>query len=159
MREELTMTEQSYITTIAVDASPDAAYAAINDVHGWWGHDIDGPTDVVGAAFVFRGQDMHRARIEVAESVPGKRVVWHVVDNYFTFTADQSEWVDTTIRFDISPTDSGSLIRFSHIGLLPEHECYDVCAPAWTFFIVDSLRALINSGSGEPMAKHPAAVA
>ena len=53
----------------------------------------------------------------------------------------------------------GGLIRFSHVGLLPEHECYEVCAPAWTFFIVDSLRALINSGAGEPMDVHPARVA
>ena len=153
------MNEQSYITTVAVDASPADAYAAINDVHAWWGLDIEGPTDVLGAEFTFRGQDMHRARIKVVELVPGKRVVWQVTDNLFTFTTDQTEWVGTTIRFDIRPTDTGSLIRFSHLGLLPDHECYELCAPAWTFFIVDSLRALINAGRGEPMAVHPARVA
>jgi hypothetical protein len=149
------MNDQDYITTITVDATPAATYAAINDVHSWWGHDIEGPTDVVGARFTFRGQDMHWARIEVLELIPDERVVWQVVENRFTFTTDQSEWVDTVIRFDITPTDAGSLLRFSHIGLRPDHECYSLCAPAWTFFIVDSLRSLINSGAGEPMATHP----
>jgi uncharacterized protein YndB with AHSA1/START domain len=148
------MNEQSYTTTITVDAPPAETYAAINDVHAWWGHDIEGPTDVLGARFTFRGQNMHWAQIEVTELIPGKRVIWRVVDNRFAFTTDQTEWVDTTIRFDITPIDSGSMIRFSHVGLLPEHECYELCAPAWTFFIVDSLRSLINSGSGDPMAKH-----
>ena len=153
------MNEQSYTTTITVEAPPADAYAAINDVRAWWGQDVEGPTDVLGAEFTFRGQDQHRSKIKVAELVPGERVVWHVGDTYLAFVTDQREWVDTTIRFDISPTDTGSMIRFSHVGLLPEHQCFEVCAPAWTFFIVDSLRALINSGVGEPMAKHPARVA
>lgn len=153
------MNDQSYITTITVDASPAETYAAINDVRAWWGQDVEGPTDVLGAEFVFRGMDQHRSLIKVTELVPGERVVWRVGDTHLAFVTDQTEWVGTTIRFDISPTEDGSLIRFSHVGLLPEHECYEVCAPAWTFFIVDSLRALINSGAGEPMDVHPARVA
>jgi Activator of Hsp90 ATPase homolog 1-like protein len=153
------MNDQNYTTTITVDASPADTYNAINDVRAWWGRDVEGPTDVLGAEFTFRGMDQHRSLITVTELVPGERVVWHVGDTRMVFVEDQTEWVDTTIRFDISPTEEGSLIRFSHVGLLPEHECYDVCAPAWTFFIVDSLRALINSGAGEPMAVHPARIA
>jgi len=153
------MNDQSYITTITVDASPAETYAAINDVRAWWGQDVEGSTDVLGAEFVFRGMDQHRSLIKVTELVPGERVVWRVGDTHLAFVTDQTEWVGTTIRFDISPTEDGSLIRFSHVGLLPEHECYEVCAPAWTFFIVDSLRALINSGAGEPMDVHPARVA
>jgi uncharacterized protein YndB with AHSA1/START domain len=153
------MNEQSYTTTITVDASPANAYAAINDVRAWWGHDIEGPTDVLGGEFVFRGVDKHRSRIKVTELVPGERVVWQVGDTHLTFVTDQTEWVGTTIRFEISAVEGGSLIRFSHVGLLPGQECYDVCAPAWTFFIVDSLRALINSGAGQPLDKHPARVA
>ena len=153
------MNDQSYITTITVDASPAETYAAINDVRAWWGQDVEGSTDVLGAEFVFRGMDQHRSLIKVTELVPGERVVWRVGDTHLAFVTDQTEWVGTTIRFDISPTENGSLIRFSHVGLLPEHECYEVCAPAWTFFIVDSLRALINSGAGEPMDVHPARVA
>jgi hypothetical protein len=154
---ETTMTEHSYTTTLAVEATPDEAYAAINDVRGWWSQDVDGRTAEVGTTFAFRGnhegRNVHRARIEVAELVPGRRVVWHVLDNWMGFIEDQSEWKDTRIVFEILPTDEGVQVRFTHLGLVPRYECYDVCFDAWTFFLQDSLRDLITTGRGEPMQR------
>jgi uncharacterized protein YndB with AHSA1/START domain len=151
------MTDHSFATTLSVEATPDEAYAAINDVRGWWSQDVDGRTDVVGATFAFRGnqdgRNVHRARIEVTELVPAERVVWQVVDNWMGFIDDQSEWKDTRIVFEISPTQDGTQIRFSHLGLVPAYECYDVCFNAWTFFLQDSLRALITTGLGDPMKR------
>jgi uncharacterized protein YndB with AHSA1/START domain len=151
------MTDHSFATTLSVEATPDEAYAAINDVRGWWSQDVDGRTDVVGATFAFRGnqdgRNVHRARIEVTELVPAERVVWQVVDNWMGFIDDQSEWKDTRIFFDLAPTQDGTQIRFSHLGLVPAYECYDVCFNAWTFFLQDSLRALITTGLGDPMKR------
>jgi uncharacterized protein YndB with AHSA1/START domain len=151
------MTDHSFATTLSVEATPDEAYAAINDVRGWWSQDVDGRTDVVGATFAFRGnqdgRNVHRARIEVTELVPAERVVWQVVDNWMGFIDDQSEWKDTRIVFEISPTQDGTQISFSHLGLVPAYECYDVCFNAWTFFLQDSLRALITTGLGDPMKR------
>ena len=151
------MTDHSFATTLSVEATPDEAYAAINDVRGWWSQDVDGRTDVVGATFAFRGnqdgRNVHRARIEVTELVPAERVVWQVVDNWMGFIDDQSEWKDTRIVFEISATQDGTQIRFSHLGLVSAYECYDVCFNAWTFFLQDSLRALITTGLGDPMKR------
>ena len=151
------MNEKSFTTTLSVAASPTEAFAAINDVRGWWSRDVDGPTDEVGAEFAYRGNqdgvNLHRAQIRVETLVPGERVVWHVVDNWMAFIDDQREWTDTRIVFEISPTAVGSQIRFSHVGLVPSYECHDVCVDAWTFFIQDSLRGLIGSGHGEPMER------
>ena len=151
------MNDQSFTTTLSVDASPAEAFAAISDVRGWWSRDVDGPTDQVGAEFAYRGNqdgvNLHRARIRVEELVAGERVVWHVVDNWMSFIDDQREWTDTRIVFEIAPTPQGSQIRFSHLGLVPSYECHDVCVDAWTFFIQDSLRGLISSGVGEPMER------
>jgi hypothetical protein len=151
------MNEQSFTTTLSVPAPADAAFAAISDVRGWWSQDVDGPTDAVGAEFDYRGNqdgvNLHRARIRVTDLVPGERVAWHVVDNWMSFIDDQREWTGTRIVFEISPTADGSEIRFSHVGLVPSYECHDVCVDAWTFFIQDSLRALITTGRGEPMER------
>jgi hypothetical protein len=84
------MKEQSFNTIISVDATPDQAFAAINDFRGWWSHDIDGSTDTADVEFTFRGKDVHRSRIKVTELVPGERVVWHVLHNYMSFIQDQS---------------------------------------------------------------------
>jgi hypothetical protein len=142
--------EESYSTTISVDQTPDEAYAAINDVRGWWSEDIDGPTDTVGREFTYRNEPTHRCTIRVTELVPGERAVWLVVDNVFDFTDDKSEWRDTEVRFDIVPRGDKTEIRFTHIGLVPDYECFEVCSGAWDFYINTSLRGLIRSGQGLP---------
>ena len=143
----------SYTTTMLVDQSPEEAFDAINDVARWWSEDIEGCTDKVGEEFTFRGRDIHYSRIRVTELVRGQSVSWLVVDNYINFVDDQSEWPGTEIRFAISKKGAGAEVRFSHVGLVPAYECFDVCSNAWSFFINDSLRSLIAAGEGQPMAK------
>jgi hypothetical protein len=155
----MNMTEHSYSTTIDVAVTPDEAFAAINDVRGWWSHDVEGSTDTVNEEFTFRGEDVHRSRIRVTELVPGERVVWHVLDTYMSFIEDQSEWKDTQIVFEITTAATGTQIRFSHVGLVPAYECFDVCSNAWSFFIHDSLKSLMTTGQGHPMLKHRGAQA
>jgi uncharacterized protein YndB with AHSA1/START domain len=151
------MTDPSFTTTVLVEAPPAEAFAAINDVRGWWSQDVEGDTDTVGAQFAFRGNDrgvnVHRSRIEVTELVPGERVVWHVLDNWMGFIEDQSEWKDTRIVFEIAPTADGTQIRFRHLGLVPAYECYDVCFHAWTFYLQESLPGLIATGHGDPVRR------
>jgi hypothetical protein len=141
------MSNASFSTSFSVDKSPDEVFAAINNVREWW-PEIDGPTDNVGAEFTHRYQDAHRCKIKVVELVAGKKVVWRVLDNYFQFTKDKTEWKDTEISFEISRTGNKTELRFAHLGLVPEYECFEVCSNAWGSLIKGSLRALIE-GKGE----------
>ncbi len=64
----------------------------------------------------------------------------------------------TTITFELSPHGSGTAVRFSHRGLIPVFECYDVCSNAWSYYLHTSLRDLILAGRGEPIGRvqrHP----
>src|SRR6476646_10844042 len=96
------MTDQSFTTTFSIDRSPQEVYDAINDVRAWWSAEVEGPTDVEGETFTFRVKDLPRSQIRVAELVPGERVVWTVLENYMSFVEDQTEWVNTQIRFDLT---------------------------------------------------------
>jgi uncharacterized protein YndB with AHSA1/START domain len=150
------MSEQSFTTTTTVDATPEEVFAAVNDVRGWWSEEVVGDTDRVGAEFRYRGHDEadtveHLATIRVEELVPGRLVVWRVLENSMSFIADQSEWRDTVIRFDISAVDGGTTVRFTHEGLVPSYECFDVCHDAWTLYVTDSLPRLITTGRGVPI--------
>jgi len=145
------MNARSYTTTIFVDATPERIFNAINDVRGWWSHDVEGNTDQTGEEFTFRGRNIHYSKIKVTELVPGQKIEWLVLDNYMNFIQDQSEWKDTRILFEISQDSDRAKVRFSHIGLVPAYECFDVCSNAWAFFIHDSLRNLITTGEGQPM--------
>jgi hypothetical protein len=152
---ETAMTSQSFTTSFTVDQSPEAAFAAINNVRGWWSGAIDGPTDTLSGEFDYHFQDVHRCRIRVTELTPGKRVVWHVLKNYFSFTEDETEWTGTDIIFDISQRGTQTEVRFTHEGLVPQYECYDACHQGWSTYINGSLPALIKTGKGDPNRGDP----
>ena len=147
------MNEKSLTLAFATDRTPEEAFAAITDVRGWWSGEIEGPTDELGASFTYRYQDIHRSTQQITELVPGRRVAWHVVDGYLGFVEDETEWTGTDITFDIAATGSGTEVRFTHAGLVPQGECYDSCSNAWGFYINTSLRNLITSGAGQPNDK------
>lgn len=140
---------KNYTATLLVDNTPKEAFDAINNVRGWWSEEIEGRTDELGE-FKYHYQDIHRCTIRIAELVPDKKVRWHVVDNYFSFVEDKSEWKDTDIVFDITRKGDKTEVRFTHVGLVPAYECYDVCSDAWGTYIKGSLRNLITTGKGQP---------
>ena len=147
------MKKQNFTTTISVDQSPQEAFAAINNVRGWWSGEIEGDTDKLGAEFTYRYKDVHRSKQKITEFVPGKKIVWHVLDSHLSFVKDKSEWNDTDIVFDISEEQGKTEVRFTHLGLVPQYECYGSCSNAWGSYINDSLRSLITTGKGKPNQK------
>jgi hypothetical protein len=152
------MSDQDYTTSFTVDQSPEEVFATVNNVRGWWSEEIEGSSDKLGAEFTFHYQDLHRSTQTITEWVPGKKVVWHVLDSHINFVKDKSEWKDTAIVFEISKQDSRTELRFTHAGLVPAIECYGECSDAWGFYINHSLFTLITEGKGKPNRKDTAAV-
>jgi len=76
--------------------------------------------------------------------------VWLVEDAYLNFTEDPAEWKGTEITFEIADRAGQTEIRFTHLGLVPDYECFDACSSAWGFYINVSLRSLITTGTGHP---------
>ena len=56
------------------------------------------------------------------------------------------EWKGTNIVFDISEKDGKTEVRFTHVGLVPQIECYGSCSDAWGYYIKGSLRDFITAG-------------
>lgn len=137
--------KKDFTITLLVDSTPKEVFDAINDVRGWWSGENEGKTDELGE-FQHRNGDMHRCTIRITELVPGRRVRWRVVDNYFDFVADKSEWKNTEIVFEIAKRGDKTEVHFTHVGLVPAYECYDVCSDAWGNLIKSSLRDLIAEG-------------
>ncbi len=144
------MKTKDYTTSFTVDQSPEKVFDAINNVRGWWSEEIEGSTDKLGAEFKFHYKDLHRSTQKITEFVPGKKVVWHVVDSYLDFVKDKTEWNGTDVVFEIARKGGKTELRFTHVGLAPAIECYENCSSAWGFYIKDSLRRLITTGKGEP---------
>ena len=147
------MTNQDFTTSFLVEQSPEKVFNAITNVRGWWSEEIEGATDNLGAEFIYHYEDVHRCKMKITEFVPGERIVWLVLDNYFNFTEDKTEWKDTQIIFEVSRKGDKSEISFTHSGLVREYECFLVCSNAWDSYINGSLRSLITTGKGKPNQK------
>jgi hypothetical protein len=147
------MTNANFTTVITVDRTPEEVFSAINNVRGWWSQAVEGDTDRPGAVFYYHYKDVHRSTLKITEFEPGKRVVWHVLENYFNFVEASTEWTGTDIVFEIIPKGSSTEVRFTHVGLIPAYECYEVCSSAWGTYITRSLRDLIMTGKGAPNPK------
>ena len=143
------MNETSYSTSFTVNQTPAEVFAAILNIRGWWSEEIEGETDKLGAEFTYHFQDVHRCTMKIIELIPNQKIIWHVVTNYFSFTKD-TEWTDTELVFEVSEKDGKTEVRFTHVGLVPEYECFDVCSNAWGTYIQGSLKNLITTGKGEP---------
>ena len=91
------MKHQNFTTTFSVDQTPQEAFTAINNVRGWWSGQIEGDTDKPGADFTYRYQDKHRSTQRITELIPGKRVVWHVLDSDLSFLKTEASGTARTL--------------------------------------------------------------
>ena len=113
------MNDQDFTTSFTVDQTPEEAFAAITNPRGWWSEAIEGSTDKLDDEFTYLNEDVHHCKMRLTEVIPGKKVVWFVLDNYFNFTEDKSEWKGTEITFEVSEKGNQTEIRFTHLGLVP----------------------------------------
>jgi len=143
------MKNPDFTTTIAVDQTPAEAFAAINNVRGWWSGEIDGDTDKPGAEFTYRYKDVHLSKQKITEFIPGKKVVWHVLDSQLNFVNDKREWNGTNIVFEIAQKEGKTEVRFTHVGLVSEFECFNGCSNAWGTLVNGNLRRLIATGKSQ----------
>ena len=147
------MKTPDFSTTVLVDQTPKEVFDAVNNVRGWWSEEIEGRTDKLNEEFKYHYEDVHRCHMKIIEFVPYEKVVWLVLDNYFNFIKDEREWKGTKIVFEITAKDNKTQLRLTHLGLVPQYECFEICRDAWTNYIQNSLRNLITTGKGQPNGK------
>ena len=150
------MNDRDLTITLSVDQSPEEAFEAIKNVRGWWSEGLEGSTEKLGDEFIYRHKELHESKQKLTELVSAERLVWLVLDAHLSFTSDTAEWKGTQLRFAIAKKAKKTEVRFTHVGLRAEHECFDACSRGWSFYVGKSLRALIASGKGEPDPKENA---
>jgi len=145
------MKPQDLTIRMQVDQTPEKVFNAIRNVRGWWSgyysEEIKGDTEKLNDEFSFRaGGGAHYSRQKLIEVILNKKVVWLITDSKLDFLDKKDEWTGTKVSFDISTKGNKTELVFTHEGLIPEIECYNSCAPAWSQYLQNKLLPLITKG-------------
>ena len=113
---------------IVIAAPPERVFDAITTAEGlrsWWTKDSTAEPKA-GSVAVFKfngGKVVFRMRIDALD--PGRKVEW-------TCLGDWPEWGDTTLSWDLEPTDDGgTTLRFAHRGWKTTEKEYAACNSTW----------------------------
>lgn len=147
------MNTSDFNTTLLVGQTPKEAFDAINNVRAWWTENTEGSSQKNGDEFTVRFGDVHVSTQKIVEIIPDKKIVWLVTDSKLNFLKDKQEWTNTKISFEITNSDNKTRINFTHIGLVPNIECYHNCTKGWDQYINGSLFKLLTEGKGAPGLK------
>lgn len=144
------MKQSDFTTMFVVDQTSEIVFAAIQNVRGWWSGEVAGETRALGAEFTYTVPGVHFCRMRIAESNPGRSIVWEVLESDIGYVADHAEWTGTRIRFEIAPRADQTEVRFTQEGLVPDIECFEQCSSAWGLLVNGNLRKLIVTGEDQP---------
>lgn len=144
-----------YIYEIDLNATVDSVYDALtNGIPLWWTEQFEGSANREGSTFTVRFGDRVFKTMNVKELSSNTRVVWSVMDAKLDVPGvdDPTEWIGTTIVWDILRQEDHARVRLTHIGLQPVVSCYEVCADGWREFIA-SLKSYVETGAGSPFRR------
>ena len=147
------MENQNYNATLTVSQTANEVFKSINSVSKWWMENLEGNSENLNDVFTVDFGDDNFVTHKLIEVVPNKKVVWLVTDCYLSWFKDKTEWTNTKMSFEISTKGNSTEIGFTHIGLVPEVECYDMCVKGWDQYVKGSLFKLITEGKGQPQKK------
>jgi Activator of Hsp90 ATPase homolog 1-like protein len=142
------MIDNSYMATIEVTQSPKETFNCLKDVSKWWSRDYEGSSGKLNDEFVIEHPGTHYSKHKLIELIPDQKMVWLVTNGKLNWLKqDQSEWTNTKMIFEISQKEDKTVVHFTHEGLLPEKECYDMCAGGWNLVIKNCLFNYITAGT------------
>jgi hypothetical protein len=143
------MNQQNYQCSIAVDVTPHEAFEALNQVNEWWAKDFEGSAEKLNDVFTVHFGETW-VTFKISELIPDKKIVWQVTDCYLPWLNDKTEWNGTSVEFEISSSGDETQVTMTHIGLVPEVECYGACEAGWNEHFKGSLFKLLTEHVGMP---------
>lgn len=145
------MKDYQQLITIATNVN-EVFNALTLSVPDWWGP-VDRPHSKLGDRFkVSFGEAFWTFEIKALK--PNQTITWLCVESnqvHAGLKGVKEEWLGTLIHWNLEKLETGeTMVRFQHEGLVPDFNCYDVCATAWDFFITNSLKSYLEKGQGQP---------
>ena len=141
---------RAYQASIEAAIPAHKAFENICQPSAWWVGNTEGEAKKSGDVFTVHFSETSFVTFRLGEVIPDKKIVWHVADCYLPHLNDKKEWNGTDIVWEISSGNGSTRIDMTHVGLVPEVECYEQCETGWNHYIKESLFKLITEGKGLP---------
>jgi len=148
-QKETMEAKNDFSRSISAKISASESIKKINNVPAWWGITYSGSCEKKDDQFIVKMGGDSFFNFIVAESIPGKRVVWLVTDCNMPWYTDKKEWASTKLIFDLAEENGMTTVNFTHEGLTPDIECYRDCETGWTHWIRTSLLSYFTTGKGD----------
>jgi hypothetical protein len=148
---------KDYQKSITVKKPAAEVYAAIAEhIPEWWSDDFSGASAQKGDQYNIAFGET-RKTFEIVEAIPNQKIVWLCKKAYIDKDTlkKKDEWVGTKLIWTITTAENGTTLTVLHEGLNKSFECYDLCEPAWDYFMV-SIESFLTTGNGTPYHKEEA---
>ncbi|GAA5443651.1 hypothetical protein Misp06_01829 [Microbulbifer sp. NBRC 101763] len=142
----------NYTTSFFSPSSQGDAYKAVAEKMSQWWTPVSAPFLKVGdtAKTGFKGESYWVFRAKTLK--PEKLIELECIESNMVSdnVDDPEEWKGSTLRFEFSEENKGTLVTFTHIGLSPEMKCWDMCKSGWDHYLPGSLKNFLSGTGGCP---------
>ena len=144
----------SYTEKVLIKGSSQQVFDAISThVQDWWGN-TNHPVMGVGDEFI-TSFDKTYWKFKISEFDSPTKIVWNCIDARHVhrgYEGIEREWIGTSVEWVLEEGQSKkeTLLHFTHNGLVPDLNCYEICTPAWEMFVTKSLKRFVEHGKGMP---------
>eukprot|EP01132_Coremiostelium_polycephalum_P000414 gene414-524_t len=138
--------------TISLNVATNKIFNAITDgIPLWWTQMYEGSGNKQNDIFTIKFGEAVFKTMRVQELVENSKIVWYVENSKLGIPElkNQTEWIGTTIVWQITEKENGAELHITHIGLSPNVECYETCTAGWNQFL-NSLTLFLETGHGKP---------
>jgi hypothetical protein len=143
------MKTQHFQCHMTTESTAKDALKKISQVSAWWAKVVEGKAEKANDVFTVRFGDTFVTFRVTAFSE--NKIVWLVTDCFLPWQNNKTEWTGTEVQYELTEKNGHTDILFTHVGLVPEVECYDQCSTGWTKHIEGSLAKLMDQGIGVPV--------
>ncbi len=143
----------SFDQQVTISSSAESVFTAITqNIQDWWGK-TDSVVSKLGDEFT-TSFDQTFWKFRIIEFVPNQKLIWECIDArhiHEGYEGIEKEWLGTKVYWKIiTVSENESVLEFSHDGLTPDLNCYEICTMGWERFVSVSLKRYAETGTGMP---------
>jgi len=144
------MNQQNFHCSICANVSIKDAFDGVSKrVPEWWTENFEGSSENLNNIFTVRFGETF-GTYKIVEVISDKKILWFTIDCNLHLLKNKKEWKDTKMLWEFSTKNNLTEIKFTHIGLVPELECFTDCSGGWNHYVGKSLYKLLTEQKGMP---------